>query len=184
MFFSVIATSWRICLFRAGPQDYPASNQAVAHAVMLALAVHVVQFQLSLPVFAAIVQAIVAVLVMWSFTTAVLTMRKKPERVPQTVSALLVTNAIFSLLLVPFLIPMLPAMEQATQNPDAQIDVPAISLIGTLGLSLWSLAVSIWIYRNALESRSGLAILAAVGMAAVVYIIAGGVGTMLVPQGS
>ena len=85
-----------------GTELHAMCREAVAHAVMLALAVHVVRFQLSLPVFAAIVQAIVAVLVMWSFTTAVLTMRKKPERVPQTVSALLVTNAIFSLLLREF----------------------------------------------------------------------------------
>lgn len=182
MLLPVIITSWRICIFRAGPQDLPAVPQSVAHAIMLALIVQAVQFQLSLPLLPAIAQSIVAVVVIWAFTAGVLTMRSQPERVPQTASALLATNAIFSLLLVPFLIPMLPAMEQLARDPEADVNVPALSLVGTLGLSAWSIAVSVWIFRNALDSRNALAILCALGLAAAVYIIAGGVGIMLSPQ--
>ena len=89
MLLPVIITSWRICIFRAGPQDLPAVPQSVAHAIMLALIVQAVQFQLSLPLLPAIAQSIVAVVVIWAFTAGVLTMRSQPERVPQTASALL-----------------------------------------------------------------------------------------------
>ena len=182
MLLNVLLTAWRICIFRAGPQDLPAATQAVAHAVMLAVVVQALQFQLSLPLLPAIAQSVVAVIVVWAFTTGVLNMRGKPERAPQTASALLLTNAIFSLLLVPFLLPMIPAMEAVAQDPEAQVDVPALSLLGTVALSAWSIAVSVWVFRNAMDARNALAIACALGMAAAVYIVAGGVGMMLAPQ--
>lgn len=183
MLLNVLYTAWRICIFRAGPQDLPAATQAVVHAVMLAVVVQAVQFQLTLPLLAAIAQSVVAVAVVWAFTTAVLNMRGTPERAPQTASALLLTNAIFSLLLVPFLLPMIPAMEAIAQDPEAEVDVPALALMGTVALSAWSIAVSVWIFRNAMEARNALAIACALGLAAAVYIVAGGVGMLLAPQG-
>lgn len=183
MLLNVLYTAWRICIFRAGPQDLPAATQAVAHAVMLAVVVQAVQFQLTLPLLAAIAQSVVAVVVVWAFTTGVLNMRGTPERAPQTASALLLTNAIFSLLLVPFLLPMIPAMEAIAQDPEAEIEVPGLALLATVALSAWSIAVSVWIFRNAMEARNALAIACALGLALTVYIVAGGVGMLLAPQG-
>lgn len=180
MLFSLLGAAWRICLFRQGPQDLPAAREAVVTAVAVALATNLLQFQMSLPVMAAVAQAGVAVLVVWVYTSTVLSMRKLPERTPQTASALLLTNSIFTVLLIPFLIPMLPAIEQAAQNGDgADASLPIIPVLGVLGISLWSLAVAVWIYRNAMDARTGLAILTTVGMAFMVWVVAGSVGALL-----
>lgn len=181
MLLNMLTIAWRICIFRAGPQDLPASSQAVMHAVALAVVVQAIQFQLTLPLLPAIAQSVVAVVVVWAFTGGVLNMRGNPERTPQTVAALLVTNAIFSLLLVPFLIAMMPAIEALAEDPDAQVEVPGIAMFGTVLLSAWSIAVSVWIFRNAMDSRNLLAIACALGLAASVYIVAGGIGMMLAP---
>jgi len=179
MLLNLLATTWRICLFRAGPQDIPAAQQAVFLSVAIALVAQGLQFQLTLPPLPAIAQSVVAVLVVWSFTATVLSLRKMPERTPQTASALLMTNALFSVLLIPFLLPMLPAMEQLAEDPTADIGIPPVSLIATLALSVWSLVVSVWVFRNAMDSRNALAIAAALGLAFMVYVIAGGVGVLL-----
>lgn len=182
MTFQLLATTWRICIFRAGPQDLPAQSQAVANAVLIALAVNLAQFQLSLPLLAAVVQSIVAVMVLWSFTAGVMTLRKTPERAPQTASALLLTNALLSVALIPFLMPMLPAMEQLATNPEADVQIPALAMFGTLAISGWGLAVSVRVFREALESGFAMALLCALGLAVAVYVIAGGVGALLNPR--
>lgn len=180
MLFSLFAGAWRICLFRQGPQDLPAAREAVTTSVVLALVANMLQFQLSLPLLAAAGQSVVAVLVVWVYTSTVLAMRKLPERTPQTASALLLTNTIFTVLLIPFLMPLLPAMEQlAEEGAAAEVSLPAVPMLGVLALSLWSLAVAVWVFRNAMDTRNPLAILATLGMAAMVWMVAGSVGVLL-----
>ena len=101
---------------------------------------------------------------------------------PQALANAVIVKLVRVMLLVPFLLPMIPAMEAIARDPEAQVDVPALALMGTVALSAWSIAVSVWIFRNAMDARNALALVCALGLAVAVYIVAGGVGMLLAPQ--
>ena len=85
-------------------------------------------------------------------------LRKMPERVPQTLSALAGTGIILGLLAFLLLLQADPAVNQ-----------PLLGL-AYLGLVGWSLAVDAHIYRHALSINMSLAVLVSVLLLAVSYV--------------
>jgi hypothetical protein len=183
MFSQAAAVTLQICTFRAGPQDLPYSPALTRLVIAIAATVNYLQFRLTLPWFAAAAQAIVAVLVLYAFTATVLQMRQFQNRTQQTANALLLANSLLSVLLLPFLIPLLPVLEEVARNPEAQAELPVVPAFGMLVLSIWSLAIGASIFRQALETRVWVGLACSLGMAFLIYVIAGGVGVMLAQPG-
>jgi hypothetical protein len=143
-----------ICLLRGRAQDLPAS----LHLVWLTAAASVVVNVLGMPEQASdmaqmlfiVSQAVLFGAVVW----LLLRLRGFPARWMQTITALYAVDAVFSLLLLPFL----PAlMEMIKQGPEAKPGWEAYLL---LALSGWLLLIIARVLREATEWPLPLAFLA------------------------
>lgn len=129
-----------LCLLRAKPQDLPASGRLMGAALA---AYFLAGWMIALtqqPAGPAVLAALADSAVLALLTHTVLLLRKHPERLAQTLSALAGTGAVIQLIAWPLL---------AT---------PAL-----LALLVWNLAINAHILRHALEVRLGPAILISVG---------------------
>jgi len=137
---ALLTLFFKLCLLRAKPQDLPASGlltgAALAAYFLAGLMIALTQQSAGPAVLAALADSAVLALL----THTVLLLRKRPERLAQTLSALAGTGAVIQLIAWPLL---------AT---------PAL-----LGLLIWNLAINAHILRHALELRLGPAIFASVG---------------------
>jgi len=134
-----------ICLLRGRAQDLPASSPLV----WLTAAVSVVVDILSMPEprldVARLLYATSQVALFGASVWGVLKLRGFPARWMQTISALYAANALFSLLLLPFL----PALaEMVEKGPGA---TPGWEAYVMLALSVWFLAVMARVLREAAE---------------------------------
>lgn len=138
---ALLTLFFNLCLLRAKPQDLPASGllpgAALAAYFLAGLMIALTQQSAGPAVLAALADSAVLALL----THTVLLLRKRPERLPQTLSALAGAGAVIQLIAWPLLTS--PALLAA--------------------LLIWSLAINAHILRHALEVRLGLAIFASVG---------------------
>lgn len=145
-----------ICLLRGRAQDLPASPQllwltAAASVVVDTLSLWDRSLDLARILFVASQVALFGGAV-W----LLLRLRGFPARWPQTISALFAANALFSLMLLPFL----PALtEMVEKGPDAPLAWEAYVM---LALSGWFLAVMTRVLREATEWSLGLSLLASI----------------------
>jgi hypothetical protein len=134
---------------RAGPQDLP---PGAVPAITLSL-VWLAQGMLTdriLDDAESAGRSLFAVLVQFAAVIALLNLRNRTARIPQTVSALAGTGIIFGLLALFLLLQL-----------DPQTPQPGLAL-AYLGLFVWSLAVDGHIYRHALSIKMSLGVLVAV----------------------
>lgn len=138
---ALLTLFFKLCLLRAKPQDLPASGllagAALAAYFLAGLMIALTQQSAGRAVLAALADSAVLALL----THTVLLLRKHPERLPQTLSALAGAGAVIQLIAGPLL---------------ARPELLAALLI-------WSLAINAHILRHALEVRLGLAIFISVG---------------------
>ena len=138
-----LMTFINLCLLRANPQDLPT---APALTVVTLLAYTLVSVGLALPDLGwerAALWAVLDTLVLAILTHSALLLRRFPERLYQTLTALMGSGALLGLLAWPVV---------ALQNVTAQI----IMLV-------WNLAVVAHILRHALSVPLALGILASLG---------------------
>lgn len=158
-----LQTTLAILLFRAGPQDFPYSEQPQLMWTCqgVAVAACALFFGLSMPPVAALVAAVIAVAGLSMFTRVLLRIRKFDNRYAQTLNALL---AVGSVLLVALTLPMSQLMPQmktylelVQQNPELANDpaslpkLPAGPVLIMDVLAIWFFAVTAHIFRQAAE---------------------------------
>lgn len=150
-----------ICAFRARPQDLPTSAYVVIFAAVLSALSNVLVASSLLKagegnvLSLAIGQVVIFSVVVW----LILRIKARPERWPQTVSALLGTGALFQLLLMP----LLNWHSRMTESYDSFVLAPTIPMLLSGIVGAWSIAVATYIMRNALEVRIPAALLVTVG---------------------
>ncbi len=154
----------RILGFKAGPQDFPFSLPLMQALPPLAILVTYLEYRFTLPPAVSLAQALAAVAALAFFTYQLLRLRALTARFQQTFSALLATGIVLTLLLLPAVAILAPTVKQIAADPDliGKLQVPAVPTLMAALLSLWNLAVSAHIFRNALNIGPGLSVLTAV----------------------
>jgi len=138
-----------ILRLRSGPQDLPASTGLAIILGFAWLAQGLLSDQL-LGEAESAPRSLFAVLVQFGAVIALLKLRNRAARIPQTISALAGTGFIFGVLA------LLLVLQLDPQQPN-----PGLAL-AYLGLFAWSLVVDGHIYRHALSIKMSLGVLVAV----------------------
>lgn len=162
-----LAATLSILLFRAGPQDFPYTEDAGLSRACIAIALiaSALFFSLTTPLFPALLAAGVAVGGVAIFVRALLHLRKLDNRRTQTLNALLAVGSVLLLLMRLPLSTLAPEMsalvdsiktaEEAAGNAAAttpDLVTPQFPLLPSLLvdlLSIWFVAVSAHIFRQA-----------------------------------
>lgn len=136
-----------ILLLRAGPQHLPAGHLPMLLAIIFYAAVSTVSMNLSGTADNPVGVVLLAVLLPLILVRIVLTLRGKPARWPQTLTALFGTGALLSLV-------SLPLGLATGSEPSAPV------VMASLVLFFWSFAVDGHIWRHALDTNftTGLAV--------------------------
>lgn len=164
MFAQLVQTLSRLMLLRAGPQDLPAWPLLLHAGVALYLISAMARMLLLNDLLAAFAQGLLGVGVLWAYTRMVLRSRGKPERLTQTLSALLLCGALIGLLMLGPLSTLVPALETAAAGGELDpAQAPAGAAWLWLMLALWGLFLAGHIYRHALDASLGMGILVALG---------------------
>jgi len=172
MLTQALTSAVRILLFRAGPQDFPFSDdpRLPRFCVAAALAADFALYALGAPPLPALIAALAVVATLAFYTRMLLRLRQLDNRAPQTVNALLLSGALLTtLMLYPMstLQPMTQAiMHLVETNPELANDTAKLQALvaktqqengGTamsavlLMLVVWQFAVMSHIFRNALQ---------------------------------
>lgn len=172
MFASLLNAIVRILFFRAGPQDFPYDPRLTAPFVVIATIVNGLMFAQILPLPTAVMMALAIVAGFGAATRAVLRARQLDSRFHQTYASLLATNAVLTLVLLPFFLQIAPTLRELASNPallehPEQVKLPdGVAFIMNL-LNLWSFAVTAQIYRHAANLSLALGVLVALVVAVV-----------------
>ncbi len=138
---TLLTLFFNLCLLRAKPQDLPASGllpgAALGAYFLTGLMIALTEQSVGYSLLAAFADTAVLALL----THAVLLLRKRPGRLPQTLAALAGTGAVIQLIAWPLL----------------------ASPVLLIPLLIWSLTINAHILRHALEIALGLAILISLG---------------------
>jgi hypothetical protein len=130
-------------LLKTAPQDLPYSFGTLSRVIFLYFITGVFIQSGAVEPLIAIYMMVVNILVLLSFSYALLVMRKLGERFVQTFSALLGTGVIFNLLAWPFL-----GLVGAEGLSDTMTALMALLMLSMLS---WELLVTAHIYKNALN---------------------------------
>jgi hypothetical protein len=163
MFAQAATITLRILGFRAGPQDFPYSVPLAQALPPLAILVTYLEYRFTLPPAVSLAQAVAAIAALAFFTYQLLRLRALTARFQQALNALLATGIVLTLLLLPAVAILAPYVKQIAADPDliGKLQVPALPTLLAAFLSLWNLAVSAHIYRNALNIGPGLSVVTA-----------------------
>lgn len=154
-------TSLRILAFRAGPEDLPydVSGKLSRVCWIFALLSFTSLFALILPVAPALFGALIAVVSIWLVTRGVLRLRGLQNREQQTLNALLLSNALLTLLMIPVFAQLAPvflelfnqlkAHPELSNTPDQWPQPPAAAAVLIDFLGLWQLVVCTRIFSVA-----------------------------------
>lgn len=163
----------RILAFRAGPQDFPFSPQLMQMLAPLAMAANYLVFVQVLPWGMSAAMAFAMVGGMGMVTGTLLRSRGHAPRFVQTFSALLATNALLTLMLVPAFIQIAPKLMELANNPELmnkpeQLNMPQGPVFLMNLLNIWNFAVTAAIFRHAAQISMGFSLLVAILAALVV----------------
>jgi len=143
-----------LCVFQAKPQDLPLSHALVLITGATTIITYVIAHQAS-GQGKGIVAFAIAQVVVFAFTIwVVLKIKKLPERFPQTISAIFGVSSLIQLVAWP----VLSWLSKASGTPGAELPVLMI-----MGLSVWVLAVSVYVMKHALEVSLGQSLLITLG---------------------
>ena len=136
--YELLKLCFNICLFKKGPQDLPSSKYLLGLLIPVYALISFLILRLSSDMLSALLQVGVEIMLILGLTRIILFIAKKPARYPQTVSALMATDALISLFALPA---MATLVGQGT----------ALAFITVVVLMLWHWTVSGHIFSQALE---------------------------------
>jgi hypothetical protein len=134
-----------MCLLRAGPQDLPATQSVLTLSLLAYTATSIVLSVTTQSFGSAVVYGLADTLTLSALTYTLLMVRRLPQRLTQTLSALAGTGVVIGLFALPLVL---------IQN------VPPLLL---LLITVWSLTVIGHILRHALNVSLPMGILASMG---------------------
>ncbi|NKF22892.1 hypothetical protein [Solimonas marina] len=154
MFASLVSATVRILFFRAGPQDFPYEPRLTLPIAVAAAGVNALMFVQVLPVATSLLLAAALVAGFAMTTRALLRARNLDARFHQTYAALLATNAVLTLALLPFFAQIAPTLRELASNPQLlehpdKFKLPQSTAFIMNMLNFWSIGVMAWIFRNA-----------------------------------
>lgn len=145
-----------LCLLRKGPQDLPASQLLLIITGALLVLTAVVSDQLHAELIDRLSFALAQFGLLSVIVWAVLTISKYPERTLQTLTAFYGSGTLIQLLVWPF-----RALIITTGDPQ-QAQQMMLPLLAIVAFAVWSFVIMIHIYRNALDTTNGKAIVISV----------------------
>lgn len=148
----IVDAFWKICLFRQGPQDVPASSTLMMLGMLAYATTSVFIGLLNLSPVAALLSGVFDMALVAAMTQLLLWIKDLGARFQQTFTALMGTGAILGLLALPLLYIQLQVGEQAALLPSVLI----------LALVVWNLAVVGHILRHAMGAPFFVGLLLAV----------------------
>lgn len=165
MFAQTLRVTVDIVLLRRGPQDVPASWNLLAVLAAVYLIAHFAQALTLAPPGSALLQAVLATLLLGLYVRAALQVRERVPRLAQTLIALFAVGTVATVLLLGPTAAMGPAVQAMAEGSDMQsVEQPPIpALLAAAVLSVWRLVVYGHIYRHALDMSLGLGVLVALG---------------------
>ena len=131
----------------------PASQALLITTGALLILTAVLSDQLHGDLFGKLTFALAQVALLSTVVWIVLSIRKVPERIVQTLTALYGSGTLIQLLIWPFRAQII-GMEDPQQAQEAVLPLMAI-----VGFAVWSFIIMIHIYRNALDITRGKAIM-------------------------
>ncbi|MBI3170980.1 MAG: hypothetical protein HYZ32_00110 [Hydrocarboniphaga effusa] len=182
MFAQVIAVTFRILGFRAGPQDFPYDPKLTWPLAATAAAANFLIFVQVLPIASSVALAAAMVGGTALVTHSVLRARALLSRFNQTLNALLATTALLTLMLLPLFAQVAPALREIAaqpellENPDAlKLPQGAVFLMNLL--NFWNFAVTAHILRHAANVQLWIGIVIALIIAFVALFLVAFAGT-------
>ena len=188
MLTNALATTFRILLFRAGPQDMPYHPGLARLAAFAAIATNAMLMAQLAPAWLALLVSIAAVLGVVLATEMILRARDLSNRAQQTLSALLATSTVINLLMLLPMTQIAPHLAELSKHPELlkkpdSVRLPMLPVLGVDALNIWGLAISAHIFRNAADTKVlggvGLALICALTVLMVVFFVAGVTGALL-----
>lgn len=139
-----------ICLFRAGPEDLPASTRLMQIVVAAYLLLGVAINLLDADLFTSMLISVADLLILFTFVLLLLQVRKKLPRFRQTVTAIMATSSLLGVLVLPFLA-LFYQYDDTTQ-------AASWLLFALMVIMLWSLMVTSHIFRRALNCSAPISV--------------------------
>ncbi len=160
MFSALLLRLGSLMVLRAGPQDLPSSSTVLRGAGAAFVLTTVLQVAPLAGIAAGAGFGLLGLVMYGGFVRMMLSARKLPERYTQTLTALLLSNALLGLLmLIPLhqLGPAVAALAQPQADP-ASVQLPQGPVNAMRLISLWGLIVGGHIFRHALNVNLGIGI--------------------------
>ena len=159
---SFIRQLWALCLLRTGPQDMPVTPQL---ATQLVIALVLLQVGASLMLGAD--DALAARMLLSVFLLVVpawwlLGLKRTPERLPQTLTALAGTSLLISMIMLPLSALVIGLPPPTAETPPTGVQM--FAALVTFALLAWKLSIDTHIWRNALEVPRALAMALALAL--------------------
>jgi len=148
---NLISQIIRICLFKAGPADVPASQVLMNGSLLVYVVISVLIGRTDSSWEISLLTGLAEMLVMMIMLWVILSFRKFQVRYQQTLIAMAGTGVFLGVIGLPVLIwfYQLPEADQPTSFP----------MLLVIALLFWSLMVTAHIFRQALEIRPSVAVM-------------------------
>lgn len=162
-----------LMLFRRGPQDMPGDQASLVVSIAAYCICLVVQVALVGPLAAALVQAVLATLMLGIYAAGVLRLRRLANRFNQTATALFSSGAVLTLIMLApthALRPYLDALRHATDPSQVPMPSPLFAL-AYLVVGIWGLAIYSHIYRHALDVPIALGVAVTIGFEVLLMLV-------------
>lgn len=160
-----------LCLFQAKPQDLPASSTLVVATTVAAIVTNILTHRADGQIPMVIAMSTAQVVVFGFAIWMVLRWKQKVERFRQTVTAIFGTSALLQLVAWP----VVGWLHQVKESPDASMPMTLL-----FALSIWVLAIAVYVMKQALELGTGVSFLITVGCQVftliVVFMVFGQIG--------
>jgi hypothetical protein len=140
---------------RRGPQDLPSSQGLLITAGFFLVVTAILGDHFNNDFGNRLIFALSQVAILTATVWVILALNQKAERVVQTLTAFYGTSVIIQLMVWPFRSWLLSLSEEAQQQA-------TLPLLVVVALAIWSFVVMVHIYRNALDSSRGKAILVSI----------------------
>lgn len=154
MFQSYLNATLRLLAFRAGPQDFPYAPALTPWVLALGALPVLTVYSLALPLGMAVTMALATIAGLTLVTRTLLRMRGLEPRYAQTLHALILANALLTLLMLPAFAAVAPKIVELARNPEllqdpqaAQLPAGPVFLMNLL--NIWTFAVTAYIFRHA-----------------------------------
>lgn len=167
-----------LMLFRRGPEEMPGDQATLLASIVAYVILLGIQAWLVVPVAGAVLQAVLATVLLGVYAMVILRFRGLANRFNQTATALYASGAVLTLIMMAPTRALRPYIEALAKASDpAQVPTPSpLFALGYFVVGVWGLAICAHIYRRALEVSMLLGVVTAIGFELLVLLIFSALG--------